>query len=227
MKELGARLKEARKKLGITQTDIAKAIGVNPSAINQIERSTTNPSASTIESISTTYKISADWLLTGRGEMFVGSGSVINPTHLLVDHRGMTLEAKGELVEVEIEGIIAAGVPLEQTGDHDLIAPLQLALPNKNQYTALVVHGDSMEPEVRDGDFVLIRRDAEWFHADNKICAVSIDHEHTLKRLQIDASNKMVILHSLNKEYRPMIVDPLDTELRLIGVFAYLLRRFQ
>lgn len=227
MTEIGVRLKEARKELGLTQTDIAKRVGVNPSAINQIERGSTNPSLSTIESVSTAYKINADWLLTGRGEMFVGSGNVISPTHLLVDHRGMTLEPSGELVEVEIAGVIAAGAPIQQSGDHELIAPLRLSLPNKNQYFALVVHGDSMEPEVRDGDFVLIRRDAEWFHADNKICAVAIDHEYTLKRLQIDASNKMVILHSLNKEYRPIIVDPLDTELRLTGVMAYLLRRFQ
>ncbi len=227
MMGIGARLKEARVELGLTQTDIAKTVGINPSAINQIERGSTNPSLSTIESISSAYKINADWLLTGRGEMFVGSGNIISPTHLLVDHNGLTLEPRGELAEVEIAGVIAAGAPIEQTGDHELIAPLRLALPNKNQYVALVVHGDSMEPEVRDGDFVLIRRDAEWFHADNKICAVSIDHEYTLKRLQIDASNKMVILHSLNKEYRPIIVDPLDTELRLAGVMAYLLRRFQ
>ncbi len=227
MMGIGARLKEARVELGLTQTDIAKTVGINPSAINQIERGSTNPSLSTIESISSAYKINADWLLTGRGEMFVGSGNIISPTHLLVDHHGLTLEPRGELAEVEIAGVIAAGAPIEQTGDHELIAPLRLALPNKNQYVALVVHGDSMEPEVRDGDFVLIRRDAEWFHADNKICAVSIDHEYTLKRLQIDASNKMVILHSLNKEYRPIIVDPLDTELRLAGVMAYLLRRFQ
>ncbi len=227
MGNLGARLREARTELGITQTDIAKRIGVNPSAINQIERGSTRPSLATIESVSEAYKINADWLLTGRGEMFVGSGNVISPTHLLVNRSGMTLEPIGELVEVQIAGIIAAGMPIEQNGDNELLAPLRLALPNKDEYVALTVQGDSMEPEVRDGDFVLIRRNPDWFYSDNKICAISVDHEFTLKRLQIDASNKMVILHSLNKEYRPMIVDPIDTDLQLAGYMAYLLRRFQ
>lgn len=227
MEHIGARLRKARKELGLTQSDVAKSIGINASAITQIEKGSTNPALSTVEAVSSTYKINADWLLHGRGDMFIGSGSVIKPTHFLVDQKGMALEPRGDLVQVEITGIIAAGIPVEQNGDHELIAPLRLALPNKNQYTALVVHGNSMEPEVRDGDFILIRRDCDWFNADNRICAVTIEHEYTLKRLQIDASNKLVILHSLNKEYRPIIVDPMDTQIQLTGIMAYLLRQFQ
>jgi len=125
---------------------------------------------------------------------------------------------------MQVEGVIAAGVPVSQTGEHENLPALRLALPNSSQYTALLVLGDSMKPEVQDRDIALIRKGTDWFLYDGRICAVFIDGEYTLKRLQLDAEGRLVVLQPLNQTYRPLVVNPHDTIVNLTGALSYLLR---
>jgi SOS-response transcriptional repressor LexA len=73
---VGDRLKEARQSLGLRQTEIAKALGINSNFLSNIERGAKSPSKKLIETLSSTYKINASWLLTGEGDMFIGEASI-------------------------------------------------------------------------------------------------------------------------------------------------------
>jgi SOS-response transcriptional repressor LexA len=73
---VGDRLKEARQSLGLKQTEIANILGINSNFLSNIERGAKSPSKKLIETLSSAYKINANWLLTGEGDMFVGGTSI-------------------------------------------------------------------------------------------------------------------------------------------------------
>jgi transcriptional regulator with XRE-family HTH domain len=62
-KQFGARLKQARKDLGLTQTQAAALTGVSQGNISDFESGNSEPMASTIVSFSKTYGVSGEWLL--------------------------------------------------------------------------------------------------------------------------------------------------------------------
>jgi len=68
---IGDRLKQARETLGLKQTEIAKALGVQSNFLSNIERGAKKPTKELIELFSSRYKINANWLLTGEGDMVI------------------------------------------------------------------------------------------------------------------------------------------------------------
>ena len=72
---LAYRLKEIRKKLHLTQFEIAKALKVNPASISQFESNKVKPSIDTLLKLSDAYDVNIHWLLTGRGSMFLDNGT--------------------------------------------------------------------------------------------------------------------------------------------------------
>jgi transcriptional regulator with XRE-family HTH domain len=74
MKTLSERLRYARESANLTQSELARAVRVSPSAINQIEKGGTKslkaPTALAIERVT---GISAEWLMSGVGDPSSGS----------------------------------------------------------------------------------------------------------------------------------------------------------
>jgi transcriptional regulator with XRE-family HTH domain len=64
------RFRAVRKALGVSQRDFAAGIYLSHSFYAKIETGTRNPNERVYELISNKYKVSKDWLITGRGEMF-------------------------------------------------------------------------------------------------------------------------------------------------------------
>ncbi|MCE7898203.1 MAG: XRE family transcriptional regulator [bacterium] len=60
--KLGERIKELRKKLGMTQEDLAFKVGVDRSYMGFVERGEKNPTVATLAKISKSLKISLDQL---------------------------------------------------------------------------------------------------------------------------------------------------------------------
>lgn len=64
------RVKELRKKLGLTLDKFGKRIGITKGALSQLESGRTNPSDQTRRSICREFGVSENWLRTGEGDMF-------------------------------------------------------------------------------------------------------------------------------------------------------------
>jgi transcriptional regulator with XRE-family HTH domain len=67
---INERFRAVRKALGVSQRDFAAGIHLSHSFYAKIETGTRNPNERVYELISNKYKVSRDWLSTGRGEMF-------------------------------------------------------------------------------------------------------------------------------------------------------------
>ena len=67
------RVKELRKKLGLTLEKFGEKLGIQKSAISKIERGDTNLTDANIKAICREFNVDYIWLTTGEGEMFVDS----------------------------------------------------------------------------------------------------------------------------------------------------------
>lgn len=71
MPGIGARIKDFRKEIGLSQTDFGANIGVGIGVIRNFEAGYTVPSSVQIDLICKTYHVNRVWLETGEGDMFV------------------------------------------------------------------------------------------------------------------------------------------------------------
>lgn len=74
MSEIKDRLKLFRKDKNLTQEDVATQTAISRTYISTIEAGRQDPSFSFVKTLSKTYGLSIDWLLTGEGEMMRGKG---------------------------------------------------------------------------------------------------------------------------------------------------------
>lgn len=65
------RIKELRKKRGLSQTDFANRIEISRSALSKIESGENKPSDQTIKLICNEFSVNKEWLINGTGEMEV------------------------------------------------------------------------------------------------------------------------------------------------------------
>lgn len=62
---LGSRLKKARKKLRLTQKQVADKIGIDDTTISKYENDKSEPDIETLKKLANLYEVSPQWLLVG------------------------------------------------------------------------------------------------------------------------------------------------------------------
>lgn len=67
-KAMGRRIAEARRLRGFTQLALAARVGCDPQNLSKVERGVQATSADIVASICAALRVSADWLLLGRGK---------------------------------------------------------------------------------------------------------------------------------------------------------------
>ena len=67
--EIGARLREVRKSLGLEQWEMAKKAGMSQAIISQYETGLTELSLSFLEFLKKKHDVSSDWMIFGTGKM--------------------------------------------------------------------------------------------------------------------------------------------------------------
>src|SRR5262245_26957686 len=132
---------------------------------------------------------------------------------------------------VPILGRIAAGGPLLAVENREGELPVAAsALPGgEDEVFALRVRGDSMiDAHICDGDLVLVRRQDTAVANDIVVAAVASDAtaeaEATVKRYLRDGAR--IVLKPENPTMSPIVVDPREREVRILGKVIGLLRGF-
>jgi repressor LexA len=81
--------------------------------------------------------------------------------------------------------------------------------------------GDSMEPEIRHGDFVICKAQKRAYNGEIVIC--SYKESGMIKRFRELEANQ-IILESINSDFTPIIVTDIN-DLHIEGIFSGLIRR--
>ncbi len=197
-----------------SQQDLAKALGVNRSAVTQAKRRGLAPEKWVLR-LAHDLGLSPDWLAEGRGFARAGATRHAAEDFFQVPKVAARLSAGGGSVEVEgrVRGYYAFKRDwLARTG-----TPERMVLMD--------VSGTSMEPEIREGDTVLVDQGQSAGMA-GSIYAVGVEDTVMVKRLEKRPG--ALVLVSDNPDYDPVLLrgDELSN-VRLIGKVVWIGREYR
>ena len=207
-------LKRVFEATGITsQTELASALNINRSAITQARKKDSIPDKWILQ-LYRSFGLNPDWLETGNGQRFhkkPDSDSIYKN----IPKVKARLCAGGGSFEVgsEIEGYYA--FRKDWLGAKGTI----------NKMVLMDIFGNSMEPEMKDGDTILIDESQRDVLA-GAIYAVGVDDTIMVKRLE-KHPNKLVLLGD-NKDYSPIYLQGSEiNSVRIIGKVIWVSRELR
>lgn len=205
---IGKRIRQRRTELKLTQKDVANAIkGVSHVAISQWESDTTKPNSENLVDLSTVLECDLLWLLRGKG-----SSSNVIPASIGAN--------KVPLISYVQAGTWTGIDDLkESTGDFNYIYTF---IDTSDDAFALEIKGDSMEPDFKAGDVIIIDPHIEP-RAGEFVAAINGDYEATFKKYRpigdIDELGRHHFeLVPLNSDYPTL--SSLKQEIRIIGTMV-------
>ena len=127
---------------------------------------------------------------------------------------------------IKVLGRVAAGIPIEAITDIVDEEEISEELAKTGEFFGLKISGDSMEPDIHNGDTVIVRKqdDAE---SDEIVIALVNGNDGVCKRLKKYADS--IALVSLNPNYEPMYFGQSEIEskpVQIIGKVVELRRKF-
>lgn len=179
MAEFKDMLKYFRSREGLSQSDLAKKLGVSTSTISMYEVGKREPDFETEEKIADFFNTDLN-ILRGRDtELSIAPGAVVIP----------------------VLGRVAAGIPLTAAEYIIDTEEISQAMASDGEYFGLKVKGNSMEPKISDGDVVIVRKQSDADDGDIVIALVNGD-DAVVKRLKKYTDG--IALISNNPVYDPM-----------------------
>lgn len=207
---LSERLKGERKKAGLSQKEFAEKLGLNARTYASYERGERDISTALLLNICKALNISSDRLLGNQAYTVnqepSGASSISNTAPFTPD----------QMIPIPVIGRVAAGYTClaEQYIESYALADPE-SLTDGYDHFWLRVTGDSMEPDIRDGDLVLVRAQETVESGD---CAVVIVDEEDGLVKNIEFGNGYVSLISKNPNYPPRVFVHEDANrVRIVG----------
>ena len=180
---MNERVKLIRKKLGMTQEQLAQRLGIGKAALSMIETGKTRLSSRNRNIMVQELNVNPEWLGTGRGEMFNAE-----PDLTAYMHRTDNSLPLQSVPLYSVEGT-AGLVPL--FAEQARTKPLNyIHIPNLPKCDgAIYIVGDSMYPLLKSGDIVLYKQLHDIdniFWGDMYLLSIDIDGEEyiTVKYIQ-------------------------------------------
>ena len=163
-----------------TQLDLAKAIGVSNTTINNYVKGYNTPRMDKLDKI-------CNYLRIERSDLLNTSTSEEKKTT--------------SALKIPVLGNVAAGIPISAVEDILDYEEVPISWQNQGEFFALRIKGDSMEPRMESGDVVIVKQQSDANSGDTVIALVNGD-DATCKKLQ--KTDNGIMLVSTNPKYLPM-----------------------
>lgn len=177
------KLRELRKKCGLTMKELGMEIGVAESTVSQYETGKRQPDYETLLKLSEYFGVSVDYLL-GRESVTDSPPAPSRPGSKWIP----------------VLGKVAAGTPIEAVEDILDYEEIDAHTASSGEHFALQIKGQSMEPRIKDGDVVIVRKQDDCDSGDVAVVLVNGD-EATVKRIKKEPAGIMLI--PSNPSYEP------------------------
>ena len=182
------KLKELREQKGITQTALAKQIGVVRSTVCQYEKGNREPDQSTLVKLATFFGVTTDYLLEREEKKLINNEVELN-----------------DLYPIPLLGKVVAGVPIES--QENLEGYIYISYKPKENYFALRVQGDSMiNAGIRDKSILVVHK--QTYAENGEIVVAMLNGESTVKRFKIFGND--IFLMPENPTFEPIHVQKND-----------------
>jgi transcriptional regulator with XRE-family HTH domain len=191
------RLKKVRGEL--SQQEFADQLGIKRSVIADLERGKTKkPSHLLLKEIERKFHINPEWMLHGTGEMYIRQ----------TNHDNFSRDIAVPLYK----GGAGGGVYNYDSRQFLLsLNPDMFPWVNAKNVVAIEVEGDSMEPALHNGDYIIVTPVDPSRRNEDGIYAIRIDETVKIKALQFKIDGTIKII-SYNKSYEDEIYDPRQSQ---------------
>ncbi len=196
-----------------SQTELAAVLGINRSAITQAKKKGTIP-ASWVLGLSRKFGLNPDWLERGTGD----------PRDNKIGH-----DPEFEKIP-KVNARLCAGDGSFEVGSNiqGFYAFRKDWLNRKGNAGSMVlmdIFGNSMAPELKDGDTVLVDESQKAIIA-GALYAVGIEDTVMVKRVEKHPNN--LVLQSDNKDYAPIFLQEAEMNMaRIIGKVVWVSREYR
>lgn len=210
--KIGLRIKELRMERGISQNQLAKKAGISQAGLSAIESTTKNPSMQTLQLLANALDVPVAQLT---GDM---PASFDNVSSLIPSSAGG--------IRIPVLGDVAAGIPVEAITDIIDYEEIPKSMAKSGDYFGLRVKGKSMEPQILEGDVVIVRKQHDVESNDIAVVLVNGDSA-TVKRVKKREDG--IVLIPFNPLYDPMYysTDEISSlPVSIIGKVVELRRKF-
>ena len=188
-----------------TQKEVADAISVSPQTFNTWCQGIALPRMGKVQKL-------ADYFHIEKSD--------------LIDERNETIsKTKRQGIAINIYGRVAAGIPIEMIEDIVDTEEISEDMAKTGEYFGLIIKGNSMLPNICDGDIVIIRCQEDAENGDTVIATVN-GNDATCKRLRKYEDG--IELISNNPSYDPMYFsnqDVLEKPVKILGKVVELRRK--
>jgi len=155
------RIKELRTAKNIKQIDLCKQIGVSQGALSGWENEKYEPDLASLSKLSVIFDVSIDYLL--------GKSDESEP-------------ARKKGIKIPVLGTVAAGIPIEAIEDILDYEEITEEMASQGEYFGLQIRGNSMEPRIKEGDVVIVRRQSDIESGDIAVVLVN-GYDATVKKV--------------------------------------------
>lgn len=213
--ELKDRLKHARKQQKLTQVDVAKSVGITQATYSELERGLVKSSGKIVE-IAQVLKVNPNWLATGQGKMT--AKPTADELRLKMDEiQGKVngVERANPVKMLPVINEVQAG-QFTEIGD-DVFDEYEPAHHKDGDYW-LRVKGDSMTPDFKQGDLILVGKDRTAVTGNYVVALLDGNPKATFKKYRecFDDGTPYHQLIALNEFYPP--IDSRAKPFEVIGV---------
>ena len=189
--------------------ELSNASGVNKASISQYLNGSHSPSNLSSGKMARILKVNPLWLM----------GFDVPMVETTSPHttQGVT---------VKVLGRVAADIPIEAITDIVDEEEISEELARTGEFFGLKISGDSMEPDIHNGDTVIVRKQEEA-ESDEIVIALVNGNDGVCKRLK--KYNDSIALISLNPNYEPMYFNQEEISkkpVQIVGKVVELRRKF-
>lgn len=209
------KIKDLRQSRGLNKRQMAEILELPYTTYNNYEIGAREANSDVLKKISKIFGVSVDYLIDN-SEFVFGNINLTAP------------QITEDNVEFPVIGDVAAGfdkIAVEDwTGDKIQIPASYLKGRNKDEFFVLRIKGDSMYPEYRDGDKVVVLKQNAVDYSGQIAVAIYGDNNGTIKK--IEYKKDCINLVPINPQYRPEEIKDVDT-LHILGIPMLLVREIK
>ena len=179
---LGERLRAEVRRSGLTVLEVARRVGVSPQALHAHFRGTKTPALATLVRIAEVLGVPVGRLFEGQPESVREDAAQTQIDRALHQVRAERGESGEGVIELPVLGHVRAGALSQIEQRDEGLLRLPEAFAEQADY-ALRIEGDAMEPTLREGECVAVRR--QHTAEDGDIVVARLGAEVVLKRLRL------------------------------------------
>ena len=208
----GDRINKIRTEKGMTQDELAKAVGYKTrSAIAKIESGERDAPQTVIVALAKALGVTPSYLMGWEDEPVPQkpNGRLLDQSHIYM---------------IPVYETVSAGFGAYADDHVTRYEPVYLSSEREAKETlAITVKGDSMYPKIEEGDLVVVHQQDYFENGDIVVAVVVGDGEGFVKRA-FQSSGKLS-LESINPSYPPMIFSGAQVEtVRIMGVVKKIIK---